>query len=296
MLNKKQKLILERKINKIVENNLRVYMQDWDDNILFMPTKIKMDYKNGNQWVPIDLSTEEFAKERNNPNYRLRNNSIKDAFVNFREAEPFFRDLKWAVENKKFAPSAKKFKEVLFYGNPFAINTARGHKPSVIKRGVKLFIDLIFSKKEKKEMVKNIINSFIKEKRFSKNFISKINDLDHNQIIDLYLDEKGEYYPVSSEEFGKKFNLDVTSSAAKPEHAKKVAISNFIKTISNDIKYWINSGHKSISFGFSDDDPKNIKEVEKFIRNQLSKIYPEIHFVIYDTSDNKTKKIVISKK
>jgi hypothetical protein len=101
---------------------------------------------------------------------------------------------------------------------------------------------------------------------------------------------------VSSEEFGKKFGLDVKGSAANPEHAKKVAIANFVKTIWNDMNYWINSGHKTISFGFSDDDIKNVKAAVEFIKNELYIQYPEIHFVVYDTSDNETKKIVISKK
>ena len=289
-------MLVEQKIQHPVEKNLRVYMKDWDDNILFMPTKIKMDYNDDGSWTPVDLSTEDFARLRNHPKYRLRDNNPEEAFRDFRESEPFFRDIKWAVQRKRFAPSAKKFKEVLYYANPFAINTARGHKPSDLKKGVMLFIDMTFTKTQKKGMIKNIINSFIDEKRFNNYFISKLNELDYNQIIELYLDEKGDYYPVSSEEFGKKFGLDVKGSAANPEYAKKVAIGNFVKTIWSDIDYWINSGHKSISFGFSDDDVRNVKAAEDFIRTELSLQYPEIHFVVYDTSDNETKKIVISKK
>lgn len=289
-------MLVEQKIQQPVEKNLRVYMKDWDDNILFMPTKIKMDYNDDGSWIPVDLSTEDFARLRNHPKYRLRDNNPEEAFRDFKESEPFFRDIKWAVQRKRFAPSAKKFKEVLYYANPFAINTARGHKPSDLKKGVMLFIDMTFTKTQKKGMIKNIINSFIDEKRFNNYFISKLNELDYNQIIELYLDEKGDYYPVSSEEFGKKFGLDVKGSAANPEHAKKVAIGNFVRAIWNDIDYWINSGHKSISFGFSDDDVRNVKAAEDFIRTELSFQYPEIHFVVYDTSDNETKKIVISKK
>lgn len=289
-------MLVEQKIKTLVEKNLRVYMKDWDDNILFMPTKIKMDYNNNGSWNPVDVSTEDFARLRNHPSYRLRNNNPEEAFRDFKESEPFFRDIKWSIQRKRFAPSAKKFKEVLYYAGPFAINTARGHKPSDLKKGVMLFINMTFTKKEKKEMIKNIINSFIEEKRFNNYFISKLNELDYNQIIELYLDEKGEYYPVSSEEFGKKFGLDVKGSAANPEHAKKVAIANFVKTIWNDMNYWINSGHKTISFGFSDDDIKNVKAAVEFIKNELYIQYPEIHFVVYDTSDNETKKIVISKK
>ena len=289
-------MLVQPQVKCSVEKNLRVYMKDWDDNILFMPTKIKMDYNDDGNWIPVDITTEDFARLRNHLRYRLRDNNPEEAFKDFRESESFFRDVKWAIQRKRFAPSAQKFKEVLYYANPFAINTARGHKPSDLKKGVMLFIDMVFNKTQKKEMIKNIINSFIDEKRFNDYFISKLNELDYNQIIELYLDEKGEYYPVSSEEFGKKFGLDVKGSASNPEHAKKVAIANFVKSIWNDLDYWINSGHKTISFGFSDDDQKNVKAAEDFIRNELTITYPEIHFVIYDTSDKETKKIVISKK
>ena len=49
---------------------MRSYIFDWDDNILHMPTKIKMDKKEGSNWVPVDVSTEEFALVRTNPDYR----------------------------------------------------------------------------------------------------------------------------------------------------------------------------------------------------------------------------------
>ena len=61
------------------------------------------------------------------------------------------------------------------------------------------------------------------------------------------------------------------------------------------MNYWINSGYSSISFGFSDDDKKNVKAAIAFLKDELSKQYPEIHFVVYDTSEGGKSKIVISK-
>ena len=46
--------------------NIRGYTFDWDDNILFMPTKIKLLY-NDNEIVYV--STEDFAELRQNPDY-----------------------------------------------------------------------------------------------------------------------------------------------------------------------------------------------------------------------------------
>jgi hypothetical protein len=139
-------------------------------------------------------------------------------------------------------------------------------------------------------MIKNIKNSFNHEEIFSDNFLRKLNTLNNDQIIDLYLDEKGDYYPVSSEEFGKKFGLEVSGGASNPEHSKKVALLDFISKY-NDL---IMSGkYVSTSLGFSDDDPKNIKAMVNYVENELANMYPEVKFLIYDTSEGGYKKIHI---
>ena len=266
----------------LLEMTMRSYIFDWDDNILYMPTTIKMDYKTGLGWVPVDVSTSQFASIRNNKDFKLRGDDPKIAFADFRDSEPFIRDVRQAIDFRQFAPSADKFKEALIYANPFAINTARGHKPEVLKEGVKLFVDLVLGRDEKKFMVENIRKTLPLSK-----------GLDDEQVIDLYLDEMGEYYPVSSEEFGKRFNLG--ASAADPEEAKKVAIEHFTKKVFDSAKKLVNSDYKKFSVGFSDDDLGNVRAVEEFVENELNKMYPEIHFVVYDTSDKGKRKMVIEK-
>jgi hypothetical protein len=155
-----------------------------------------------------------------------------------------------------------------------------------------------------KKFLKNISTKFLKQivvTNFDNGldlvfrYIESPSSQDEKQLIDLYLDEKGEYYSVSSQEFGKRFGVDVSGAAANPEHSKKMAIADFVRKIWREIKYWINSGYKSISFGFSDDDKKNVKAAVEFIRHELSAEFPEIHFVVYDTSEGEENKIVISK-
>ena len=277
------------------ESTLRTFMKDWDDNILHMPTKIKMDRKVNGSWSPIEVSTRDFAELRHDPDYRPRNNSSTEAFSDFVDSEPFIRDVKTALRKKAYAPSFQDFKKTLIYADPFAINTARGHKPKILKQGVKILIDT-FTQDEKNKMVKNIIDKFIKERRFPKSMEDRLGSMPVNQIIDLYLDEKGDYYSVSSKEFGKRMGVDVSGSAANPEHSKKLAIADFVRGIWRQLSYWVNSGYKTISFGFSDDDKKNVKAAVDFIENELSKEFPEIHFVVYDTSDGIKNKIVITKK
>ena len=105
----------------------------------------------------------------------------------------------------------------------------------------------------------------------------------------------GEYYPVSSGEFGERFRLDVSGGASNPEHAKKVAIEHFTKKVFDNVKKLVGSEYNKFSIGFSDDDLGNVRAVEQFIEEELKVMYPEIHFVIYDTSDKGKRKIVIEK-
>ena len=270
--------------NVLLETSLRTYIFDWDDNILYMPTTIKMDKKEGGKWVPVDVPTDEYAHIRTSPEYRLRDNSPGIAFSDFRESKPFIEDIKKAIHNDNFAPSADKFKEALINTNPFGINTARGHKPEILRDGVKLFIDMVFTDEEKSEMVGNV-----------KKILNQTKELTPDQSIDFYLDEMGEYYPVSSEEFGERFGLDTTGGAANPEHAKKVAIEHFVRKVFDNVKTLVNSDYKKLSVGFSDDDVRNVKAVEQFIEEELNKMYPEFHFVVYDTSDKGKRKMVIEK-
>lgn len=269
---------------KLLESKLRSYIFDWDDNILYMPTTIKMDKKEKGGWVPVDVSTEDYAKVRTSSEYRLRNNDVNLAFKDFRDSKPFIEDIKKAIHMNKFAPSADKFKEALIFANPFGINTARGHKPEVLRDGVKLFIEMVFTDDEKTKMIENI-----------KKILKKTEGLTDDQTIDFYLDEMGEYYPVSSEEFGQRFGLETIGGAANPEHAKKVAIEHFVKKIFKNVKTLVNGDHKKMSVGFSDDDIRNVKAVEQFIENELNKMYPEFHFVVYDTSEKGKRKMVIEK-
>jgi hypothetical protein len=274
------------KLNQLlVEDKLRTYIFDWDDNILYMPTKIKMDVLDNGTWIPKDVSTEEYSKIRGNKEYRLRNNNPEDAFEDFRTDSVFLEDVEEAIHNEMFAPSAIKFKEALIYGNNFAINTARGHKPNTIKKGVEIFINMVLTKSEKNTMISNI-----------KKILPKTTKMSDTKVIETYLNDMGEYYPVSSDEFGKEFNIPVVGGAANPEVAKKIAIKDFVQKILNKVGELVDSDkYTKMSVGFSDDDIKNVKAVELFIQTELETLYPNIHFVVYDTSDKGKKKIVIKK-
>lgn len=271
-----KKLVLEGR-------KLRVYKFDWDDNILNLPTKIKM-YKDGE---PVYVSTSEFAELRHNPEYEIRS----DAYEEFRDygirgEDAFIEDTKTAIKNNSQAPSFKKFKEALIHGNYFAIITARGHAPETLKRGVRTFINMALSPDEKITFKKTLKQIF--------------GDLPFNELVERYLN-KQRYYPVSSTEFQSKFGS--MAGAESPEIAKQIASRDFIDYVegvakdldAKDIRIVSpkSKGPLEISVGFSDDDKKNVKAMTDFMK-ALKKEKPEMTFVIYDTSNPKdVKKTVI---
>jgi len=273
----KQLSILVEKNEKYSDlENIRGYTFDWDDNILFMPTKIKLLY-NDNEIVYV--TTEDFAEIRHNPDYEL----LKDSFKDFQDPIQFNKDIKIALDSQKYGPSFEKFKESLLYANPFAIITARSASPNTIKDGVKTFIGEVFSEEELGIMLDNI-------KRNYKDIA--LNEDDPTKILELYLDNN-EYHPVSSEEFKERFGL--SALADKPEIGKKIALSDYIEKIVTNAKYLVDRKYKKLSIGFSDDDKENIESIKSLIQDELIDLYPEINFVIYDTSEGNKNKLVVKK-
>jgi hypothetical protein len=289
------KVLVRNIITEMAEKkNLRLYGFDWDDNILQMPTKIYLKSDLGDV---VGMSTEDFAEYRHligKEPFEYEGETIvsydENPYRDFTHPDTFLEDTAEAIEKNKKSPSFKKFKENLIYANPFSIITARGHHPRVIKRGVRMFINMVMTPEERKEMVKNIKSAFEHEEMFSERFLNQLDDLTIGQLIDLYLDERGDYYPVSSKEFGEKFNLETSGGAANPEHAKKIALLDFISKYNDLIK---SGKYVNTSLGFSDDDPKNIKAMVEYVRNELSRMYPEVKFIIYDTSEGGYNKIHI---
>jgi hypothetical protein len=290
--------LIKKILREVTEKrNLRLYALDWDDNILGMPTKIYLKDKNGKS---VGMPTDHFAEYRHligKKPFEYEGSTIvgfdDNAFRDFVDAETFLYDTKNAVKKNRFSPSFDKFKETLIYANPFSIITARGHSPEIIKKGVKLFIYFVFTPEELKKMVNNIKDVIDFE---GLGGFYKTGDLNNSQLVDVYLDEKGEYYPVSSKEFGQRFKLDSSKGASSPEHNKKLALSDFLSQVYYKVGKLISSGkYGSVSLGFSDDDVSNVRSMIHHIEDELSKIYPEIHFVVKDTSEGGNKKIIITR-
>jgi hypothetical protein len=266
--------------------DLKYSFFDFDDNLLHLDTKITMEFFDGVEWTPINLSTPAYAMNRNNPLYRIPQiNGQPDydtAFANFRDIEgkqnTFFEDCVHALNKGHFAPSYEAFKRCMINGHHLFIVTARGHEPQTIKNVVRHFVYEHLTTEERIEMRKNIMD-----------FVYLYNTPVKGDVIEDYLDEC-QYIGVSSYSFAatvQPHELPAGTTEydiAKTEIGKEIVIKRFItKCIANRDK--AGSKVKSISIGFSDDDLKNVKKITETF-TEAKAIYPDVKFVIYDTSRN----------
>ena len=114
--------------------------------------------------------------------------------------------------------------------------------------------------------------------------------------IDEYLNLQ-DYYPVTSTEFINKF--DAGASVKNPEVGKMIALKTFVDKVVNAVKeIKDDKDYSGISIGFSDDDLGNVESAELYIEKELKNLYPDVKFLVYDTSDpkNPKKKRIIIKK
>ena len=261
-------------------NRFLFYSFDFDDNLLLMPTVIHMDKLSEGIWIPIDISSQEFSRIRDNSNYRERNNNIQETYAEFKDFGPrgnksFLEDAKYAIKNNKYGPSWKKFLKCLKESALFAIVTARGHDYEIIKEVVEYIINNCLSENEQNIMYENCLKfAHMFEDNIS--YIKENGKFTDNKLIKRYL-ECCKYYGVGSKSFAKEFNID---SNITIEESKKIALNKFID-ICNE---YANKYNNKISIGFSDDDKKNVEHIKKYFEYKSS-IYKHIKLNVYDTSN-----------
>lgn len=251
------KKIVSELITEIIQDQLKPTMKyyafDWDDNLMYMPTKIYLKDEEGNS---VGMSTEDFAEYRSEVGkepFEYEGHKI----VGY--DEDAFRDFK-VTGDKKFLQDAMKapvgpawddFVEAVNNGSIFAIVTARGHTPSVLKNGVYNLIKKNKHGLNEKELVKNL-------RKYRD--ISDEEDMTDDELVRTYL-EMCKWHPVT---FGE-------GSAANPEELKVSAMKQFMEYVRNlsqrlqEKAYMKNkiSNYFTPYIGFSDDDLKNVQTMKK---------------------------------
>ena len=299
-------------INEEVANrDFEYYIFDWDDNILHMPTKIKLEHLDDDgQWRKVEVSTSTFALVRaDTEHYRAPGGNWAEAFRHFEDPSPnagestrnhFIEDTIIALEKiehgEKPGPSFNALKKTLREGRLFSIVTARGHSPETIEKAVRIFIRYALTENEREEMMSNL--------RGYRKWLDKVEDFGTDaEELDYYLG-MCRYSAVTYNGFKERMSCDPiykeklasASTAAKPELAKEFAIRDFVEHVFHMLRRTGGLG-RSVSIGFSDDDRGNVKSVSRFIKSELSKRFDGIKFVVYDTSDrtlDKGRKVCVS--
>jgi hypothetical protein len=251
------KKVVKEIISEIIQDQLKPTMKyyafDWDDNLMYMPTKIYLKDEDGNS---VGMSTEDFAEYRSEIGkepFEYEGHTIvgfdDDSFRDFRVTgdKQFLTDAMKAPTG----PAWNDFVEAVNNGSIFAIVTARGHTPSVLKNAVYNLIKKNKHGLNQQELVKNL-------RKYRD--IADEEDMTDDELIKTYL-EMCKWHPVS---FGE-------GSAANPEELKVSAMKQFmeyVRTLSQKLQekaYMKNkiSNYFTPYIGFSDDDLKNVQAMKK---------------------------------
>jgi hypothetical protein len=251
------KKVVKQIISEIIQDQMKPTMKyyafDWDDNLMFMPTKIYLIDEDGES---VGMSTEDFAEYRSEIGkepFEYEGHTVvgfdEDAFRDFKVTG----DKKFIVDAMKAptGPAWDDFVEAVNSGSIFSIITARGHTPSVLKNAVYNLIKRNMHGLNEKEVVKNL-------RKYRE--IADEEDMSDDELLKTYL-EMCKWHPVT---FGE-------GSAANPEELKVSAMKQFmeyVRTLSQRLQEKAFMKNKISNYfipyiGFSDDDLKNVETMKK---------------------------------
>ena len=247
------KEIISEIIHDQMKPTMKYYAFDWDDNLMYMPTKI---YLVDDKGKTVGMSTEDFAEYRTEIGkepFKYEGHTIvnfdEDAFRDFRVPgdKAFITDAMKA----ETGPAWSDFVEAVNNGSIFSIITARGHTPSVLKTAIYNLIKQNKHGLSQKELVKNL-------KKYRD--LADEDDLSDDELVRAYLD-MNKYHPVS---FGE-------GSAANPEELKVKAMKEFmgyVQDLSRKLQEKAFMKNKISNYfipyiGFSDDDLRNVQAMKK---------------------------------
>ncbi len=245
--------IISEIIHDQMKPTMKYYAFDWDDNLMYMPTKI---YTKDDKGKVVGMSTEDFAEYRTEIGkepFEYEGHTIvgfdENPFRDFNVPgdKGFLRDAMKAPTG----PAWDDFVEAVNNGSVFSIITARGHTPSVLKNAVYNLIKKNKHGLSEKELVRNL-------KKYRE--LADEEDLSDDELVRAYLD-MNKYHPVS---FGQ-------GSAANPEQLKVDAMKEFMTYVNNlsrqlqEKAFMKNkiSNYFVPYIGFSDDDLRNVQAMKK---------------------------------
>jgi len=269
------KLIITEGFTEELTPDLKYYAFDWDDNLMYMPTKIMLMDSEGNE---VGMGTEDFAEHRvdvGKKDFEYKGKTIvgfaENPFRNFSDAG----NKKFIIDSllAKPGPAWDDFVECVNGGSIFSIITARGHSPETLKQAIENLIEIGYKGLSKKELVRNL-------KKYRE--IAGEDELSDSELVEYYM-SMNKYYPVT---YG-------AGSAQSPEQGKVDAIKEFQRYVMNMSKklgqtpYLKNDvSNKFVpTIGFSDDDLRNLEKMKSALKDD-----PENIIQMYSTHGGIKKK------
>jgi hypothetical protein len=243
--------------------SFKYYAFDWDDNLLYMPTKVIGEDSHGNE---LELSTGEYSLVKESvmigkPSVvggRILKSFPENAFNNFRRDDLFLNEAREA----KLGPAWSDFVEAVNGGRIFSIITARGHSPNTFKSTIKTLI------KEGKGGLNyyTCLDSLKSLREYSQSSNIRTDE----ELFENYIDNLCRYYPISH-------NVSTDIVLEHVHECKRDALGDFITHVNRVFEAFHPEFHNNVSnkfiIGFSDDDRTNIKTISESTFETSLEIY-----------------------
>jgi hypothetical protein len=249
MIYKFYNFLLEKQDKK---EKLVYYVFDWDDNILYMPTMIHMQYNKDGKWIDESVTTKKFSLIRGDDKWRYKDNDVKKTFCDFGDhglsgKNKFKEDIQDAIKNKKFGPEWKTFINCMINGNIFMIVTARSHGSESMKTAIEWIIFNYLNDNQQDEMLNNIMSFY---DIFNKNI---------DFVIEQYINSC-EYWAV-----GDPINNDVKKFSFKKNDTIEVRKYKMIKNFKERLEKYGNKINRNLNIKYSQDDEKIVSTIKKYM-------------------------------
>jgi len=259
-----------------------VPMFDFDVNLLRTDARLMVVHRVNDQWIPINVTDEEWAWMKNDPDYKknpdmdfYRQDSDEEGYDTFKN------QILRAIQNpNNFGSAYSLWKKHVVHGVPFFMITARSHFPASIRDGMEALIRHTFNENEMGELCRNFVQGGV--------MYDMIPDMgwwgeayrDPDNIIRNYM-YAGEYIAVSNQFWAFRHNC------TKTEECKAVVVRSLVPYAVAFERYAKKHEKDQLSvMSFFDDTKENVVAVMNEMK-LLALEHPEICFRIYDTHDPK---------
>ena len=233
----------------------KAYSFDLDDNLLILPTRVVLETRAGKK---EEYNTKDFEEIRNKLE-ELKLKVIPETFKNFGDDEQFLKDMK---ASKKAGSWPYLIECIVNHASIFAIITARGHSPEILKEGLK--------RKLLEELTKEQLKEFVEA--FKEKFKDDVTNKSAEEIFEIYLNHC-RFYPTTYPPLKEKYGKDKAVSDIKAivfREFRKYLVKHTEETFKEKV---------DLKIGFSDDSTAHLSS----IANSVLKDYGFFFFQTKET-------------